>query len=259
MKILLLTIGFTLGGILTSLAQAQSIPLTIDSTQSSVEVSIGGISNRSTLSGSATLDLESADPPAGNAQITDLNLVLDDSFSVDFAFGLVTASTSPGDVTVSLVTAGDPGTISGGSFDQLANLLTLGGDLNVADPFGFAGGNQTVDLSTIEVSPFDFSSVNVTQSGNVITVSSSFTINETADLGAGPVPIVVDVTYVATGVVPIFVLLGDVNRDGTVDFLDIAPFVSILTMSEFQAEADIDQNAEIDFLDIAPFVELLSQ
>ena len=35
-------------------------------------------------------------------------------------------------------------------------------------------------------------------------------------------------------------LLGDVNLDGVVDFLDIAPFIALLSSETFQAEADID-------------------
>ena len=53
-------------------------------------------------------------------------------------------------------------------------------------------------------------------------------------------------------------LLGDVNRDGLVDFLDISPFISILTNGEFQAEADFDQNGIVNFLDISPFIVILS-
>ena len=52
-------------------------------------------------------------------------------------------------------------------------------------------------------------------------------------------------------------LLGDVNLDGIVNFLDIAPFVSVLTATGFQAEADIDQSGEVNFLDISPFVDIL--
>ena len=54
------------------------------------------------------------------------------------------------------------------------------------------------------------------------------------------------------------VLLGDVNLDGAVNFLDIAPFVSILAASGSQAEADIDENGVVNFLDIAPFVAILT-
>ena len=53
-------------------------------------------------------------------------------------------------------------------------------------------------------------------------------------------------------------LLGDVNQDGVVNFLDISPFITVLNIG-FQFEADINQDTIVDFLDIAPFIELLSR
>ena len=53
-------------------------------------------------------------------------------------------------------------------------------------------------------------------------------------------------------------LLGDVNRDGIVNFLDISPFIAVLSSGESQAEADIDGNTFVNFLDIGPFITLLS-
>ena len=50
------------------------------------------------------------------------------------------------------------------------------------------------------------------------------------------------------------VLFGDVNRDGAVNFLDIAPFIGVLSRREFQAEADTNEDGEVNFLDIAPFI-----
>ena len=52
-------------------------------------------------------------------------------------------------------------------------------------------------------------------------------------------------------------LRGDVNLDGTVNFLDIAPFVSILSSGDFQAEADVNASGDVTFLDISPFVNIL--
>ena len=52
--------------------------------------------------------------------------------------------------------------------------------------------------------------------------------------------------------------LGDINRNGVVDFLDIGPFISVLTASGFQLEADINQDQLVNFLDIAPFISLLT-
>ena len=53
-------------------------------------------------------------------------------------------------------------------------------------------------------------------------------------------------------------LLGDINKDGEVNLLDVAPFVELLTSGGFQAEADINQDGVVDLLDIGPFVDLLS-
>ena len=54
-------------------------------------------------------------------------------------------------------------------------------------------------------------------------------------------------------------LVGDINRDGVVDFLDISPFIVLLTTSGFQDEADINQDGVVNFLDISPFIGILSE
>jgi len=53
-------------------------------------------------------------------------------------------------------------------------------------------------------------------------------------------------------------LLGDVNMDGAVDFLDISPFIALLSTQQFQLEADINEDGAVNFLDISPFIALLS-
>ena len=53
-------------------------------------------------------------------------------------------------------------------------------------------------------------------------------------------------------------LLGDVDLSGTVDFLDIQPFIAVLSGRTNQCEADCDQSGIVDFLDIQPFIEILS-
>ena len=54
------------------------------------------------------------------------------------------------------------------------------------------------------------------------------------------------------------VLLGDVNRDTNVNFLDISPFVALLSSGEYQVEADINEDGFVNFFDISPFIALLS-
>jgi len=43
-----------------------------------------------------------------------------------------------------------------------------------------------------------------------------------------------------------------------VNFLDIRPFIALLTNGDFQKEADIDRSREVNFLDITPFIAILS-
>ena len=52
-------------------------------------------------------------------------------------------------------------------------------------------------------------------------------------------------------------LLGDVNLDGVVNLLDVAPFVERLSNGEFQAEADCNQDGVVNLLDVDPFILLL--
>ena len=77
-----------------------------------------------------------------------------------------------------------------------------------------------------------------------------------SDLGAGSV-----VEAAVDGVEMILIvsfLLGDINLDGVVDFLDITPFITTLTSSSFQAEADINKDGIVDFLDIQGFIGILA-
>ena len=53
-------------------------------------------------------------------------------------------------------------------------------------------------------------------------------------------------------------ILGDVNQDGNINFLDITPFISIVSTSTFQDEADMNRDGNVNFLDITPFINLLT-
>ena len=87
-------------------------------------------------------------------------------------------------------------------------------------------------------------------------ISFEFFSTDTNDFGiATPTYFAVDNIELVGVVEP---LLGDVNLDGTVDFLDISPFIVVLASQGFQLEADIDGNGVVDFLDISPFITILS-
>lgn len=61
-------------------------------------------------------------------------------------------------------------------------------------------------------------------------------------------------SYLTTPSAPV---MGDVNRDQVVNFLDIGPFIFLLSTNGFQDEADMDQNGVVNFVDIGPFVALM--
>ena len=54
-------------------------------------------------------------------------------------------------------------------------------------------------------------------------------------------------------------LLGDVNLDGVVNFLDIVPFINLLANTNvFQEEGDLNEDGVINFRDISPFIQVLA-
>lgn len=54
------------------------------------------------------------------------------------------------------------------------------------------------------------------------------------------------------------IILGDVDRNGVVNFFDIAPFIALLTNGGYQAEADTNESGEVNFFDIAGLITLLA-
>ena len=49
-------------------------------------------------------------------------------------------------------------------------------------------------------------------------------------------------------------LLGDVNCDGAVNLVDVAPFVEAILIGEFSTKADINLDGIVNLLDVGPFV-----
>ena len=101
--------------------------------------------------------------------------------------------------------------------------------------------------------PFTITDRDITLAG-VLADGEQFSFNISSDYSSdlfSP-----DATLTVTLEAPF--LLGDVNRDESVDFLDISPFISLLLSGEFQAEADVDQSGFVNFLDISPFIGVLS-
>ena len=134
-----------------------------------------------------------------------------------------------------------------GQFD-IIDTDSLSGSLNLSLTDGFVPSNSDVFL--VAQAPFSFNGEfeNV-QNGQRLETSGgegSFLVNITSNL------------VILSGFQPSF-LLGDVNRDGIVDFDDISPFISTLANNNFDDAADINGDGIVDFDDISPFIQLLAQ
>ena len=183
----------------TITAQAEIIPLIVDSTQSTITISLNGnAADTSSVSGTGTLDVASPASPFGLAQLADLDLVLDDDLTLLIASGLfgATASTNAGDITVSLDVPGPAGVVSGGAFDQLGNSLSFGGDLLVQSLLA----DQTFALGDLDPATVDFTDVQISQSSSLVTIVTSFQVNDIIEgTPLGDIPFVADGVIVATG------------------------------------------------------------
>ena len=111
----------------------------------------------------------------------------------------------------------------------------------VATPFNFVDGTAGDDFDD----PFE---------GMVIPAGTDITFS----VGGPSQEASVRITEITVETVATSTLIGDVNLDETVNFLDISPFINLLGMSGFQTEADINEDGEVNFLDISPFIVLLS-
>ena len=79
----------------------------------------------------------------------------------------------------------------------------------------------------------------------------------------GPIFLQVDNTFAGdSGLYELWVyrfngIHGDVNCDGDLNLLDVAPFIDALQSSDFTAKADINLDGAVNLLDVSPFVGLL--
>ena len=155
--------------------------------------------------------------------------------------------------------AGDlTGTLTG--ISEGAFVITVFADQNQA-------GDQTVTGDLIDLMQVsDFNGTNDDQVGSAVSIVASgfgsgsdhsITFNDLGPNTAGNTRGNASYASFAVGEVD-DILLGDLNLDGMVNFLDISPFIGVLSNQGTQAEADLNQDGAVDFLDISPFIMVLS-
>lgn len=141
--------------------------------------------------------------------------------------------------------AGFVGGASGGDFADPTAIINLRVVLDTADTAAitaeyFLNGAQIGGTQTLDAAAFtDISFVGLSSDGiegNGPASVSSFSLSAVSDA----------------------VLIGDVDQNGEINFLDITPFIALISSGEFLAEADIDESGMVDFLDIVPFIAILS-
>ena len=69
---------------------------------------------------------------------------------------------------------------------------------------------------------------------------------------------IADITLTAETSMPCDFTLGDINQDGTINLLDVSPFVDLLSIGTYQCEGDVNEDGSVNLLDIETFVDLLS-
>lgn len=128
-----------------------------------------------------------------------------------------------------------------------------GSEVNI---FGsdFVLDDVPLDSLTVDTA-FTIVDRDVTLSGTLAD-GSAFSLVLNSDLSLGDF-FSSDATLTVTLVAPT-VILGDVNQDGVVTFLDINPFISILSTGGFLEQADCNLDGVVTFLDINPFIQILA-
>lgn len=235
-----------------------TVELTVDQSQSFANVSVLGGEDVTSITGDAILVLGSAEEPFETAHVTELNLSLADGFSIDFLAGTVTVSVEPDGAVVDFFQVGEMGVVeSDNRFDQFGNLFGVTGMSVIEAPFPF--GDSVVDLATVKPVPFDIVDALLSLDGDALTLFVDVNIDFEFEVLGGTAVMNLNGPIVLNGTVKSGTLiLGDVNCDGVVNLLDVAPFVELISNGQFSEKADLNLDRNVNLLDVQPFVELLS-
>lgn len=251
------------------LAAADNAVLTIDPTQSSIDVEatllavVGDRTDSATtsVSGSIEIELDDYGTPAA-ISIADFVIVLDNDVTLEFDYGFVGSATATiSDAMAMYATPGLPAgpvPVTADAFDFPAVPTALAGTANASYSF-FLVGSDTVALDLADQGTIDAPiSGLVSSDGETVTLSGSFAIDTTqvAVEGVADIRLVGSATLVATGPAPepAGCNAADlVEPFGVLDLADIGAFVQAFTSQD--PIADLAAPAGVfDLADLQAFI-----
>jgi len=263
--------GSTAALILAANTIAAPIDLTIDPSQSTLDLSItvdvslanDTDSDSSTLSGNMEIELDDAGNPT-SISINDMMVVMDQTMNFNWSFGFFgSADATMSSGTVSYATPGlptGPVPVTAGSYNFPSVLVNLGGILDVNYDIFLAGkGSETINLGDQGSFSSEFSG-DISVAGDQITLSTILPLNTTQPLvdadgnELGTVTTTGTATIVAVGTAP--GCEADINGDGELNFFDVSAFLSAFAMMD--SVADFNNDGEFNFFDVSSFIASFS-
>ena len=208
--------GFLLAGslvLLGSTVYAELVSLTVESgtfpDPSSVSVFVdaailGDDVAESSISGQLTIDLLPSAINPETAQVTAMNLTLNDAVDIQvgggFLLPVVSVTSEPNSLMVNLVRPADPNPIFDDEFEQFDTLVGLAGVVEasvVPEPF---------DLAEEDPTNVDFEAISISADRNMITIGSIIEAQVDVPIEVGPLTVnifvEVDGEFLAVGEVP---------------------------------------------------------
>ena len=155
------------------------------------------------------------------------------------------ASLASFEITVTLSDA------TGATIDTFTRTVSIDDILDDAAAVPPVSGNVGVNTTTFDMLAFHATSGAFGGTDDAANPGSSLTGEDNNGIDISNITIVF--TDSNSGV-----LKGDVNLDGSVTFLDINPFIGVLSSNGTQAEADCNCDGEVNFLDIQAFINILA-
>ena len=178
--------------------------------------------------------------------------------SVDFSVHRVTTAWDEGSGTMNIGEATGDG-VTWANATAATTWTTLGGDFDAATSGTVlvnGGGNYSASSSKLIDDIQAIVDGTATDNGFLLKADPEGVGGTAARVTTreGGTPANLMISYTTGG----DCLIGDVNLDGAVNLLDVAPFVNLISTGTFQKEADINEDDSVNLLDVQPFVNLLS-